>query len=195
MLVAAVRAENARHVRARFGIRRHAVIPVDRAGSGVVRRDGQRHVVVIAVQQRAKICRCRTARSAVGSNGLAIPQPDDVPGINCIRPCAPATLTADGSPADSAMTTARTSPSGTPFSCDAPETSESISRDRAHAENTANSRRPRSRRAMRQGRRFRAVDSCHRRLSSPPGVMPGCLFPFFCPVTSANHNRRSLEGA
>ena len=41
-LVAAVRVEHARDVRARLRIRRHAVIAVDRTGAGIVRGDGER---------------------------------------------------------------------------------------------------------------------------------------------------------
>lgn len=60
---------------------------------------------------------------SVGSKGFAIPQPAAVPGINCINPCAPAPLMAEGLPADSAMRTARTKPGGTPFAWAAPFTS------------------------------------------------------------------------
>jgi hypothetical protein len=45
--------------------------------------------------------------------------------MSCINPWAPAMLTADGFPADSAMSTARTSPAGTPWLSDALLTSES----------------------------------------------------------------------
>ena len=55
---------------------------------------------------------------------MATPQPAAVPGMSCMSPCAPTTLTAEGSPPDSAITTARTRPTGTPSAAAALETSE-----------------------------------------------------------------------
>jgi len=98
------------------------VVAIDGAGARVIGRNRERGVVVVALEQAFEVG--GAALHVFGGiervgNAAAL----RVPGINCMSPWAPATLMAEGLPADSAMITARTRPCGTALLAEASVTS------------------------------------------------------------------------
>ena len=80
------------------------MVLVDRCGTGVVGGQSQREVVVIAGEQRVEVGGA-PAHILVGLEAVLDAKVAAVPGISCIRPRAPARLTARALPPLSAFTT------------------------------------------------------------------------------------------